>query len=58
MNWISVKDRLPEDEREVIIALANGAVTTSYYEPGDFGWAHAGDITHWQELPEPPKEEK
>jgi hypothetical protein len=56
-GWISVKDRMPEDEREVIIALANGAVTTSYYEPGDFGWAHAGDITHWGYLPAPPKEE-
>ena len=33
-NWISVKDRLPESEKEVLICTENGTVTTAMYEDG------------------------
>ena len=33
-NWISVKDRLPEGEKEVLIVTENGVITTAMYEDG------------------------
>ena len=33
-NWISVKDRLPECEKEVLIVTDNGIITTAMYEDG------------------------
>ena len=33
-NWISVKDRLPEAEQEVLILTENGVITTAMYEDG------------------------
>jgi hypothetical protein len=60
-QWISVKDRLPEDDREVLVVL-NGEsykdVHVSWHDGEDFGWATTGYVSHWMELPAPPKEEK
>lgn len=64
-NWISVKDRLP-DEDTIPMVLVN---TTYGYELGyynryaNLGWTNTlgttcFDVTHWMPLPEPPKEEK
>lgn len=68
-GWISVKDRLPDTDRKVIVydtllGVATGyyakalskevylwilsSVVTSNYEP---------KITHWRELPDPPRME-
>jgi len=33
-EWISVKDRLPECEKEVLIVTDNGIITTAMYEDG------------------------
>ena len=33
-EWISVKDRLPEAEQEVLILTENGVITTAMYEDG------------------------
>ena len=33
-NWISVKDRLPDAEQEVLILTENGVITTAMYEDG------------------------
>lgn len=70
-EWISVKDRLPEDGQKV---LAFGGGERRYYcvakffkhfnDGGDFWHLGAKDrkyspgykITHWMPLPEPPKE--
>ena len=59
MNGISVKERLPEEKGEYLVFY-------KYKENEDrvdialftkrYGWHKAYEITHWQPLPEPPKE--
>jgi hypothetical protein len=63
MNWISVKDRLPENGQRVIcynrfIEIKN---YDSVFYDGDIHWTGApiGEltgVTHWMPLPEPPKD--
>ena len=63
-SWISVKDSMPEQFTEVIIFTTKGNVTCAYLDEED--WRHEedervadwniGEVTHWQPLPEPPKE--
>lgn len=58
-QWISVKDRLPEHENEYLVCLDDGFIATTAWSDGEWElWADAGDVTHWQELPAPPKEEE
>lgn len=60
-GWISVKDRLPEIHKEVLIvnnfimvAQFNGV---NWFKPGGFlGIQPVYGVTHWQPLPAPPKE--
>ena len=71
MDWISVKERLPEDERSVLAYYGfdhgDGNLnvrfigTSSYFcfDPNPH-WQHADRnlvVTHWMPLPEPQKEE-
>lgn len=73
MEWISVKDRLPEDNLIVLFAYAPGTkyVRMGFYRKNE-GWHLLTGIlfsrvrlapeqncyvTHWMCLPEPPKEE-
>lgn len=60
-NWISTKDRLPENELLVIIMMHYGLFDIGYFSQGI--WRSEclnvyddGEITHWIPLPEPPKE--
>jgi len=59
-EWISIKDELPEDNREYL-TLSEGIISTAKF------WALTGkflscdvrvktgqEITHWAFLPEPP----
>ena len=68
-QWISVKDRLPEDEELYLICTESnfGKIDIAYYQPiGDkFSnyepfWQGKSNrstrVTHWMPLPEPPKE--
>ena len=66
-DWINVKDRLPELNTKVLITSGDniyaGWICFKSTE-GEISWAYseccgwdAGDITHWQPLPEPPKKE-
>lgn len=60
-KWISVKDRLPDLDVEVLIfngEIYKGFRTDMY---GPWIWTHydympTHDVTHWIPLPEPPKE--
>lgn len=58
MEWISVKDRLPEEDTWVLVYSRQGRYTNlkvDYIHGGK--WFHSFYVTHWMPLPEPPKEE-
>ena len=66
-EWISVKDRLPPDNKYILTYTPNLAVSiitqeyVTYYGEDDDEWneywSMRGNVTHWMPLPEPPKEE-
>ena len=62
-EWISVKDRLPESGKDVVlIALRWGEVDIGWCENGRWGSEFVneyddGEVTHWMPLPQPPKGE-
>jgi len=69
--WISVEDRLPEDDGDVLVCYDWRAKEDNAYFSHespiviDFlaggKWVHDvyyGDITHWMPLPDPPEEDK
>ncbi len=58
-EWISVKDRLPEDFSEVLIAFGGGVSIACY----DGDWREPVypmlpllSVTHWMPLPAAPEE--
>lgn len=63
-KWISVEDELPSDHKNVIVYandIVMSWVETAWY--GDDFWHDAEgeecyipDVTHWQPLPDPPKQ--
>lgn len=70
-GWISVKDELPVDMGFVLLLEADGDIIigqyyfeqspfladTEYYQSINYQWlADLDEITHWQPLPQPPKE--
>lgn len=64
MEWISVKDRLPEDGIRVLTYADNGAMFAAthndgwYVDTGEYYYASPlAIITHWMPLPDAPKEE-
>lgn len=63
-QWISVKDRLPENYIDVIVfdAISRGMFPAAIGSSGEWeipGFrADAFNFTHWMPIPEPPKGEK
>ena len=72
-EWISVKERLPDEGEGYVAAVVSGkprrnvtldnAIELAEYDRNE-GWILEmwpewtnANITHWQPLPEPPKEE-
>ena len=57
-EWISVEERLPEQDGKYLAYTRKGFTVLSYYYAleGAFGFEH-WDVTHWMPLPEPPKGE-
>jgi len=61
-EWVSVKDKKPEDDRPVIVyhdGLYDKTVIEGWYDndTGLFfveGYTVSG-VTHWMPMPEPPK---
>lgn len=60
-KWISVKDRLPEEEFECLVVCGDKWVEIGYYHEGGQKWAIDGAfcadgyVTHWMPLPTPPE---
>ena len=68
-DWISVKDRLPEDHIKILVYKDNkytsvavywteqACLDSDYYKDSNpfFGDIFTGTVTHWMPLPEPPK---
>lgn len=60
-EWISVKDRLPEDG-ETVLTFKNGITEVQVYEKKRNGWIRGNwfwsmaTVSHWMPLPEPPEE--
>ena len=58
-EWISIEDRMPELNKEVLVAWSNGSVGIARHIKDEFEpieWDTYGshvNITHWQPLPEP-----
>ncbi len=70
MKWISVKDRLPENQEIVDIFYDgqretdyiyekdhNGEKGNNFFEATESGFCCVRDCTHWMPLPGPPKDE-
>ena len=66
MEWISVKDRLPDIDKDGELVLYyefNNEIGVGYLEDDkwynyDSGWElDKSVVTHWMPLPEPPKEQ-
>lgn len=67
-KWIPVSERLPEQDQEVLCYMGNfiGTLMDVYTYKGDNKWEDTygnwnytdiEGITHWMQLPQPPKEE-
>ena len=60
-EWISVKERLPEDAKQKIVCHSRGVSFGRYIEDAwysSIGKRHCvQSVTHWMPLPQPPKEE-
>jgi len=63
MNWISVKDQLPNESKDVLYWMTpdeytgGHGIATYYYGFKTWGTGGGDRITHWQPLPEPPGED-
>ena len=65
MEWINIKDRLPDDTRNIIVKLNSGVITGGFcdnngkwypigVETFDYGYSGCGfndDINSWSEPP-------
>jgi len=64
VSWMSVKERMPEKNSEMLLLMCVDGYELGYYERyTGYGWTNVLgtdclNVTHWQKLPEPPKEEK
>ena len=56
-EWISVKDRLPDDGTKVLLYLDYGMIEASWYD-SSYYMPFWNRVTHWMPLPEPPKEDE
>ena len=60
-EWISVKERLPEVEADILAYIGEGSFVVCWMTHDGYWQCPAylmdkDDVTHWMPLPEPPKE--
>lgn len=62
VDWISVEDRLPEYNEDVLVYFSGGGIapprvdkTCRLYNMGFLLEGVYGKVTHWMPLPDPPK---
>lgn len=56
-GWISVEDALPDDEKFCLVCCQGWDIPTIDRYDLDLGdFLDCCEVTHWQPLPEPPKE--
>ena len=53
MDWINVKDKLPEVHKEVIVATNEGRVRAAIYM-GNSKWNTFLSVAYWMPYPAPP----
>lgn len=61
-KWISVKERLPEVEADILAYIGEGSFVVCWMTHDGYWQCPAylmdkDDVTHWMPLPEPPNEE-
>ncbi|MDX3956701.1 DUF551 domain-containing protein [Pasteurella multocida] len=57
-GWISVKDRLPSEREDILICTNRGEIKIAWRDDVFFMSLltyHLSLVTHWRELPPPPK---
>lgn len=62
MEWVSTKNRLPEEAMPVLVYIADRESVMLTYFNGDFALVRVGyetgfsahGVTHWMPLPKPP----
>jgi hypothetical protein len=66
-QWISVKDRLPEEDVDVVIGWFSKTASNKTFWTVDAaqltnkvfsGWRVYPEVTHWMPLPKPPEDAK
>ena len=63
MEWISVEERLPDDEQAILVYTGKNKpkrwwhTTSTIFRHGKFHVSLKDNVTHWMPIPEPPKEE-
>ena len=62
IKWISVDDKLPDDEMTVLIADTENDVSLGFHD-GDSSWRYCNaskvgaPVTHWAEIPAGPHDQ-
>ena len=56
-RWIPVTERLPVRFKSVLTVDKYGVIAFNWISGDGKNWSTGYHITHWQPLPEPPKEE-
>ena len=54
MEWISVKERLPQQAQIIIATDGDISLPCHHFTDTGFTW-FTKEVTHWMPLPQPPK---
>lgn len=62
-GWISVDERLPDDDHDVLVLTAGNQQEVAWYHSWLKCWHWGRDerlpnVTHWRPLPPPPEQEE